>query len=251
MFAQAVAMAAPHSRVVGALGRFGAEVDWAHPTAIPLALGIFGAQRTPSSKRGGQIKHVAHAVLSKPNDGRQAVQQWTPDTAMRATRHYLVGHGADPDRHDVVVFVHSQVVKRANGSTKVEEAVHILWSRVRDDGALHDLDHAFIADAVGRARYDVYAGIDPARIGMASTESYSVRAGLTALKKRELAARYVDPRTMRLVERVPLQGRGHAARLGAEGHPEPGDIAGTWTTKPCYRTEKSIRDILNHLMAGD
>ena len=251
MYAQSVAMVAPHSRVVGAMGYFDAQVDWAHPTAATLATAIFCSQVIASSKRGGQVKHVAHAVLSKPNDGRQAVQRWTPDTAMRATRHYLVGHGADPDRHDVVVFIHSQVVKRANGSTKVEEAVHILWSRVRDDGALHDLDHAFIADAVGRARYDVYAGIDPARIGMASTESYSVRAGLTALKKRELAARYVDPRTMRLIESVPLQGRAHAERLSAEGRPEPGDIAGTWTTKPCYRTEKSIRDILNHLMAGD
>ena len=250
-FAQAVAMPSPHSRVVGGMGRFDAQVDWAHPKAGALAASILDAQRIPSSKRGGQVKHVAHAVLSKPNDGKQAVQQWTSDTAMRAARHYLVGHGVEPDRHDVVVFVHSQVGKRNNGSTKVEEAVHILWSRVRDDGMLHHLDHAFVADALSRARYDVYAGIDPARIGMSSTKSHPVREGLKALSARELAARYVDPRTRRTVELVPLQEKAHAQRLGAEGHPDTGDIAGTWTTKPCYRTEKSIRDILKHLMEGD
>ena len=102
-------------------------------------------------------------VLSKPNDGTVAVQRWTDQTAMRAARQYLVGQGADPDRHDVVVFVHSQQVQRKDGSTKVEEAVHILWSRNRDDGLLHDNDHAFVSAAVARARYDVYAGIDPAR----------------------------------------------------------------------------------------
>ena len=56
---------------------------------------------------------------------------------------------------------------------------------------------------------------------------------------------------MRTVEKIPLQGKEHARRLGAEGHPEPGDIAGTWTPKPCYRSADMIRRILNHLMSGD
>lgn len=250
-FPVAIPMPATHSRVVGAMGRLGEHVDWSQKESAQLVVKILAAQQIPSSKRGGQVKHIAHGVLSKPNDGTVAVQRWTDQTAMRAARHYLVGQGADPDRHDVVVFVHSQQVRRADGSTKVEEAVHILWSRIRDDGLLHDNDHAFVAAAVARARYDVYAGIDPARIGMASTKSHPVRQGLKALKEKKLHARYVDPRTMHTVEKVPLQGKEHAQRLGAEGHPEPGDIAGTWTPKPCYRTADMISRILNHLMSGD
>ena len=251
MFDQAVPMAAPHSRVVGGLGKLGALVDWSHCEALEVAATILDAQRVPSSKRGRPVKHVAHGVLSKPNDGTRAVQHWTGDTAMRAARHYLVGQGADPDRHDAVVFVHSQVAQRGDGAVKVEEAVHVLWSRVRDDGALFDIDHAFVAAAVSRARYDVAAGIDPQRIGMASGKSKPVRDGLTALKKRELGARYREPGSMRTLERIPLQGRDHAHRLGAEGHPEAGDIAGTWTPKPGYRGADETRRILSHLMAGD
>jgi hypothetical protein len=252
MFNQAVPMAAPHSRVVGGFRRLGAQVDWTRgEEALELAALILDSQRITSGKSGGQVKHVAHGVLSKPNDGTKAVQVWTSDTAMRAARHYLVGQGADPDRHDAVVFVHSQVAQRRDGTIKVEEAVHVLWSRVRDDGALFQIDHAFVAAAVSRARYDVAAGIDPERIGMASTKSKPVRDGLKALKKRELAARYVESGSMRTLERVPLQGRDHAHRLGAEGHPEAGDIAGTWTPKPCYRGAVETRRILNHLMAGD
>lgn len=250
MFDQAVPMAAPHSRVVGAMGRLGAQVDWSGSEALEVAAGILDAQRVPS-KRGGQVKHVAHGVLSKPNNGTKAAQVWTSDTAMRAARHYLVGQGADPDRHDAVVFVHSQVAQRRDGTIKVEEAVHVLWSRVRDDGALFDIDHAFVAAAVSRARYDVAAGIDPERIGMASTKSKPVRDGLKALKKCELGARYVEAGSMRTLERVPLQGQDHAQRLAAEGHPEAGDIAGTWTPKPCYRGAAETRRILSHLMAGD
>ncbi len=251
MYDQAVPMASPHSQVVGALGRLGSQVDWSASEALEVAAGILDSQRVPSSKRGGQVKHVAHGVLSKPNDGTKAAQLWTGDTAMRAARHYLVGQGADPDRHDAVVFIHSQVAPRSDGTIKVEEAVHVLWSRVRDDGALFDIDYAFVAAAVSRARYDVAAGIDPNRIGMASMKSKPVRDGLSALKKRELVARYVDQATMRTLERIPLQGRDHALRLGVEGHPEAGDIAGTWTPKPCYRGAVETRRILNHLMAGD
>lgn len=241
---------APHARVVGALGRL-VGVDYESPAAVAQVTAVLMAQAVPAKARGGRWHHVGHGVLSKPNDGKAAVQAWRSDEAMRAARHYLVGIGADPDRHDVVVVLHQQVVQKGD-KRKVEEAVHVLWSRRRDDGLIHDCEHQFVADAVGRARWDEAAGIDVSRLGAPEGKSKPVRDGFDALRKRRLCARYrsVDDAD-RADSVIPLQGPEHRARLALEGAPDPGSIAGTWTSKPCYRTVVDVRRIVHHLLRGD
>lgn len=241
---------APHARVVGALGRL-AGIDYESPAAVGQVTAVLMAQAVPAKARGGRWHHVGHGVLSKPNDGKGAVQAWRPDEAMRAARHYLVGIGADPDRHDVLVVLHQQVVQKGD-RRKVEEAVHVLWSRRRDDGLIHDCEHQFVADAVGRARWDEAAGIDVGRLGAPEGKSKPVRDGFDALRKRRLCARYrsVDGKDQADCV-IPLQGPEHRARLALEGAPDPGSIAGTWTSKPCYRTAVEVRRIAHHLLWGD
>jgi hypothetical protein len=250
MFACAVSQPAPFSRVVGATGRL-AAVDWSAQEATAQAVSILHAQLIPAQTKGGHYHHVAHGVLSKPHDGSRAVQPWSDESAMRAARHYLCALGVEPDRHDVVVFAHAQQLIRPNGKLKVEEAVHVLWSRVRDDGAVHACGHAFVAAAVGRARYDVAAGIDPERIAMTLSRKGPILDGLRALKEGALTARFVDPETRRVSDVVHLQSSVQLQRLAHEGHSEAGDFAGTWTPKPGYRHALEIQRIMDHLRQGD
>ena len=250
-FLEPIQLSAPHAQVVGATGQLSA-VEWGSRVALDQAAAVISAQRIDTGRVGGQVKHLGHGVLSKPNDGQHAVQKWTPASAMRAARHYLLSQGAQPDDHDVVVFLHSQLVKRGSQVVKIEEAVHVLWSRVRrSDGALHECPQAFIAAVVGRARWDNAAGIDPSRIGMADSPAKPVRDGVKALRGRKLEAVYRDSTSMRIIEHVPLLGRAHAARLGAEAAPDAGDIAGTWTPKPAYRSATDVWRIFAHCMQGD
>lgn len=250
-FLEPIQLSAPHAQVVGATGQLSA-VEWGSAAALAQAVAVISAQRIDTGRVGGQVKHLGHGVLSKPNDGQHAAQKWTPESAMRAARHYLVSQGAQPDEHDMAVFLHSQLVKRGSKVVKIEEAVHVLWSRVRrSDGALHECQPAFIAAVVGRARWDNAAGIDPSRIGMTDSAAKPVRDGLKALRGRKLEAVYRDPSSMRIIEHVSLLGRAHAARLGAEAIPDAGDIAGTWTPKPAYRSAKDVWRIFAHCMQGD
>jgi hypothetical protein len=249
IFAHAIPQPAEFSRVVGALGLMSA-VRWDAVDATAVATRILHAQILPSSARGGHYRHVAHGILSKPLEKTHCVQSWTDATAMRAARHYLCALGVEPDRHDVAVFVHSQQRPLSKDRIKVEEAVHVLWSRVRDDGAVHVCDSAFIAAAVGRARYDVAAGLDPERISMTLSRKVPILTGLQALADGTLHARYVHPVTKQH-EIVALQGSEHLSRLAKEGHPEAGDFAGTWTPKPGYRHAVDIERILEHLRRGN
>jgi hypothetical protein len=250
LFAEPLPMPATYSRIVGGAGAL-ADLPWDNPQGLTLAIALLESHRPAAPIQGGQIRHVGHGVLSKPNDPTATVQAWTDASAVRAARCYLVGQGADPDRHTWLAFVHSQAIAKAAGAHKVEEAVHVLWSRVRDDGLIHQNTMAFVSAAVARARYDVAAGIDPGRISMTLSGRQPVRMGLAAVAAGDLHAQYLDPLTRQPVVTVPLQNDAHLAAVGAEGHPESGDFAGTWTPKPAYRSHVGIHDILVHLSKGD
>jgi hypothetical protein len=181
---------------------------------------------------------VAHGVLSKPLDEQGGIQKWRPDEAVRASRHYLRSQGADPDRHDYIVIVHSD---------KREESIHVLWNRVRDDGKVHSCENALVAACLGRARWDQYAGIDPSRISAPDGKKKPVREGFKKIRDDSLCAIYksLDGKE---VETVPLIGRKHAENLGKEGIPHAGKTGGTWTPKECYRTKEELKEIFFHCL---
>ena len=236
-FQEPIQLPAPHAQAVGATGRF-AAVDFHHPDAWKRLAAIASAQKPKPKKAGRPPKHLGHGVMSKPlRAGEGGIQLWRPDEAMRVARHYLRAQGADPDRHDIVVIIHRD---------KEEEAIHVLWNRVRDDGKLHICESSFVAAALGRARWDQYAGIDPARISAPDSKEKIVRDGFKAIRDDSLHAVYRDMHGDAQHETIPLIGRCHAAILATEGAPDAGSCAGTWTPKPAYRSEDDIRQILYH-----
>jgi hypothetical protein len=233
--------------VIGAGGSL-SEVNWSiADQAIVEATRILSEQM-PARQPGAQRRHVAHLVIAMPHcDGHVPVALTHP-TAIRMVRHALLSQGADPDLHDWVAVLHRR--RKALGDAKDEEAVHVLWSRVRVDGAYLTNDNALIAAVVGRARWDSLAGIDIARIGIPRRKHACVRAGIRGLWDRSLSAVIQLPNGgMR--QEISLLDNAFRTRLGAEGRPDPLICAGTWTPKRCYRTEKEIRKILTHLYAGD
>jgi hypothetical protein len=183
MFLEPIPCPSPHASIVAAGGHLSA-IDWSdhkrYPSgqsgdckAIETAANILYARVQRVGKVGRPIKHIAHGVLAKPFNPKtgEPVDPWTGQSATRAARHYLVGLGADPDRHDWVAVLHRQSKKGGNGEWKVEEAIHVLWSRVRDDGALHHCAYSFVASALSRARWDSAAGLDVGRVSMTHSES--------------------------------------------------------------------------------
>jgi hypothetical protein len=247
---EVVQMPAPYSRMVGCLGRL-SQVTWSACDAVERAALIFDAQRVPCVKRGGRVKHVGHGVLSKSLAGEEPAQTWTPETAMRAAVHFLIGQGVEPARHDAVVFIHSQWPGPDSTATKREESVHILWCRRRDDGAYHVNPHACVSALISRTRHDNHAGIDPERIGVSVSDTWPVRAGMEHARQRSLSAWYVNPMTGAKIDEVKILGEVVAQRLAAEGRPDDGEIAGVWSMKPFYRTADETRLILRHLTQGD
>jgi hypothetical protein len=236
-YASAVQPMAKHAQVVGAGGKW-SSVDFSKADAWK-AVAEMAELSTPRSKGAGrQVKHVAHGVLSKPLNEDGGVQKWSLPEANRAARHYLRSQGADPSRHDYVVVVHSD---------KTEEAIHVLWNRVRDDGMIHRNDNAWVSSALGRARWDQYAGIDPARISVSDSKEKPIREGFKKIRDDSLCAEYFSVDSEK-TETVPLIGREHAAALGSEGSPDDGQCAGTWTPKPCYRTKDEVRSIFYHCL---
>lgn len=233
--------------VIGAGGSL-SEVNWSiADQAIVEATRILSAQM-PARQPGAQRRHVAHLVIAMPHRDGHVPVALTHPTAIRMVRHALLSQGADPDLHDWVAVLHRR--RKALGDAKDEEAVHVLWSRVRVDGAYLTNDNALIAAVVGRARWDSLAGIDIARIGIPRRKHACVRAGIRGLWDRSLSAVIQLPNGgMR--QEISLLDNAFRTRLGAEGRPEPLICAGTWTPKSCYRTEKEIRKILTHLYAGD
>lgn len=213
------------SAVLGATGRF-ASIDWTTAQAATQAAAILRSSEPPV-KCGRPPKILGHLVLALPPSELWAVADSTAK-GMRAARQALRALGVDPRRHDVVVFHHS--TRKTENGGKNEEALHVLYNRVRDDGALHDCKNAFVAVALGRARWDDAAGFDPERLKNIDQKSQPVRDGLKALKDRSLHAEFkIDGK---VAEKVALLGREHAAALGREGMPE--GIAGVWTPKPHY-----------------
>lgn len=236
-FPSEIRVQAPHAAVVGASGKW-ANVDFTGKNAW-REIADLAVTDTPRSKKAGQpVKHVAHGVLSKPLDESGGIQKWRPDEAARAGRHYLRSQGADPDRHDYIVVVHSD---------KHEEAIHVLWNRVRDDGKIHSCENAWVAAALGRARWDQHAGIDPARISVADLKEKPVREGFKKIRDDSLCAVYKSVNG-KDVEVVPLIGKVHAENLAKEGLPDSGRTGGTWTPKPCYRKTEEIRQIMFHCL---
>lgn len=240
-FCQPVQCALAYAQVCGATGKLLGLVNWESAAVIEEVVQLLTSETPYRSGRGQPIKHVFHHVLSKPLTAQGPVQQWSDDDVVRAGRWCIVSLGMDPDRHSCVFIRHQQ-----NTDGKVEESIHVLGSRVRDDGAVHFCNHAFVAAAVGRARWDHYAGIDPARIEMSAGKNQAVIAGLKKLKDKELEA--VFRVNGEIIEHVSLHGNVHADRLAAEGCPDANSCAGTWTPKPFYRSRVSIEDIVNHLM---
>lgn len=236
-FASPIHAAAAHAQIVGAGGRWSA-VNFTKKDAWKEIADIAALSAPKAQGPGRQVKHIAHGVLSKPLDENGGKQKWTPEEANRAGRHYLVGQGADPSRHDYVIIIHSD---------KDEESIHILWNRVRDDGKIHRNDNAWVSSALARARWDQHAGIDPARISVSDSKEKPIREGFKKIRDDSLCAVYFST-TSEEIETVPLIGREHAKALAAEGAPDEGSCAGTWTPKPGYRSKDEIRAIFFHCM---
>lgn len=240
-FSAPVKAEAKHAQVVAANGRL-ASVDFTKANAPDLMTSIIEDQKPKIRGAGQPPKHLGHTVFSKPLDENGGIQKWQPEEATRAARHWMVGVGIDPDRHDWVL-VHHQ--------SKKEEALHLLFSRVRDDGMIHESPHAFVASLVARARWDNYAGIDPGRIAAPDGKSKGVRDGFKALDDHTMFAQYRDLSGETPTETIKIMGRDHALRLAAEGAPDENSCAGTWTPKPAYRNKNEVRQIFIHVLKGD
>lgn len=236
-FSGEIRVPAPHAAVVGAGGKW-SGVDFFNEKAWKVVADLATASAPRSTKVGQPIKHIAHGVLSKPLGEQGGIQKWQLDEAVRAGRHYLRSQGADPDRHDYLVVIHSDYS---------EEAIHILWNRVRDDGKIHSCGNALVAACLGRARWDRYAGIDPARISAPDGKSKPVRDGFKKILDESLCTSY-NSISGNDTEIVPLIGKVHAVNLAKEGAPNADSAAGTWTPKPCYRKPEEIGAIMFHCL---
>lgn len=243
LFDQPIASTLGPALIVGAGGAL-AEVDWKNPElAIVEATKILAAQTQPI-QRGGHRRHVGHLVISMPNDDGEFPFTLSPDSAVRLARQALLSQGADPDLHDFVVFVHRQ--RKADGDNHDEEALHLLWSRVRVDGKYLINDNRLISALLGRARWDLAAGFDERGLGMPRLNSACVRRGLRGLSKQSLTAVYRGF-TREYDETIDFLSSDFLGRLGQEGCPPALACGGLWIPKPCYRTAEEISEILHHL----
>lgn len=241
-FSAPVKAMAVHAHVVGAGGRFSA-VDFTALSAPDILTEIVVAQTPTIRRSGAPPKPLAHATLSKPLDADgKPLDVWSPESANRAARHYLVGLGVDPERHDYAVILHQK---------NKEEAVHLLWSRIRDDGKLHTCEYQVVAGMVARARWDHAAGLDPGRLETPDGKNKAIRDGFKALRDHKLSARYRDLSGTETDEIVDLYGRDHAACVGDEGAPVQYECAGIWVTKQAYRKPVDVRRIFRHCLMGD
>jgi hypothetical protein len=218
--------------IIGGLGSILDRVDVTSPAALDAMTAIFESQAIIRTQGGPTIRHMHHMVLAKPHGTLGAVQTWQPDTGMRAVRHLLANIGLSPNRHDAIVFRHAKNSARPDGTRKIEEALHVVFCRTRDDGAYFQNWHLVVSAAIAQVRYDYHAGLDPMRMPVPSCKAWSLCAGFNHVDAGTLCAQYVDGTTARLIETVPLQGPTHMARLAAEGYPEPLDCAGVWTSVP-------------------
>ena len=240
---------AAHARVVATHGLFN-SVEWDTDRCERQALAVMQSFRPAIAGRGQPPKHIGHIVLARPT----GAERWSDDEAHQAGRLALIAQGADPDRHPWFIVAHSQ--RTSDGAHKDEEALHLVWVRVReDDRALHNCDHALVALNIGQARWDHWSGIDPGRMHFPDGKSQPVRAGLKKVDAKKLDAYYtMESETggkRRVVERVLLQGRVHGAKVGAEGQPVEGQCGGLWIPKPCYRNDDELVAFLGHLLRGD
>ncbi len=231
--------------IAGALGQLRC-VPWQGEAAdaIRLAAAIFIAQTPLRCLRGKPYRHVAHLVISAPHHYGTFPFRWEKDLAVTMARHALRSQGADPDRHDALMVIHSQ--RCEHGADHDEEAVHVLWSRIDRDGRCLSTPHAFVAAHLGRARWDARAGLDPMRVGIGRLCAQPVRRGYELLGQGRLAASYRDLAS-REQSAVPLQDIACLAALASEGPPPLGACSGLWTPKPCYRSPAEITRILAHL----
>jgi hypothetical protein len=237
-FDQAVPGGAPHALIVGAGGAW-ADVDFtdrkAHETLAALAM-----QSAPKAKGAGRpVEFLGHAVLPRKSEEEGGNQKWDLREANRAARHYMVGMGIDPERHDYLVVIHSD---------EAEQTVHILYNRVRDDGKIHRNNHAYVSAALARARWDEYAGIDPGRVLLSDGKSQPTREGIKMVKDKTLFAEYFSMDDDE-VEQVKIIGKEHAERLAEEGAPPEGRGGGLWIPKDGYHTKADVEFIFYHIMA--
>lgn len=206
---------------------------------------------TPCVRKLGSrptIDHIQHVILAKALTSTGPVQFYTIDSATRQFGHYLAGLGASPHDHDALLFLHSDVTRRKNGTFKIEECLHGVWCRVRrSDGALLINRHQSISARIAQARYDNFAGVNPERIGVSTSYIKEIYAGIEKIKEGTLSADYVDPSSRAIVEHVPLQGPQHLARVALEGPPIPGDATGIWCPKPGYRDCEDVQRLLTYL----
>lgn len=192
MFAAAIPSLLGPATIVGAGGGL-SEIDWENPeTAIAEATELL-VEQTPPIIRGGRKKHVGHFVIGLPLLDGEIPFVLTPETAMRLARQGLLSQGADPDLHDFVVFVHQK--RKANGDDHDEEAVHVLWSKVRVDGKYLINDNALISAVVGRVRWDRAAGFDDQRLGAPGRKHACVRRGFRILNKVLLGDKLAPSKT--------------------------------------------------------
>jgi len=234
---------APHARLADCEGLLQC-VSWGTKRQDAEVIAVFAADMVPITGRGRPVKHVGHIVCARSAD----MIAWTAATASQAAHHALVAIGVDPARHTWMAVLHSQR-KGVAGAEKNEEAVHLVYSRIRDDGALHRCDHALVALAVGQSTWDNAAGVDPDRWSGLRGASQPVRDGLKALQNGKMKAYFTI--NGEKIETVDLCGKEHRTLIGAQGIPELDGAAGIWVPKQGYRTEAELQALWDHLFSGN
>lgn len=176
----------------------------------------------------GNSRTIGSAIASLP-DG----QRWDDATAATVSRHMMLAMGVDPDRHRSMTWIHD------NG-----QHLHVLFSKIRDDGQMWLGEHSKLAMTAGRSRWDHHAQGDVLK--MNAPIDKELHESWKLLENGQLFAKYKDLRTGQ-ISALPLQDHAWMERLGREAKPA-GD-AGVWAIKRSYggRDQTMLHLQIRHL----